>query len=158
MPKYFDLEIQILNELCFVCSWDTRRWIKSKNTIRLILMHHRQNPTEIQILFESSSGFWRCYYCGKIAIFRKNHAASIFTFKMEAVWVSETLVSYYKSTRRRPWLESSAPWKPQIWLHLMSCFRVLFTFETYCFAVTYTNIFICAGLRAVWSGFESRQN
>jgi hypothetical protein len=27
--------------------WDTRRWIKSKSTIRSILTHHRQNPTEI---------------------------------------------------------------------------------------------------------------
>jgi hypothetical protein len=30
-----------------VCSWNTRRWIKPKNTIRLILIRHRQNPTEI---------------------------------------------------------------------------------------------------------------
>jgi hypothetical protein len=28
--------------------WDTRRWIKSKSTIRSILTHHRQNPTEIR--------------------------------------------------------------------------------------------------------------
>jgi hypothetical protein len=28
-------------------SWDTRRLIKSKSTIRSILTHHRQNPTEI---------------------------------------------------------------------------------------------------------------
>jgi hypothetical protein len=27
--------------------WDTRRWIKSKSTIRSIPTHHRQNPTEI---------------------------------------------------------------------------------------------------------------
>jgi hypothetical protein len=29
----------------FFC--DTRRWIKSKSTIRSIPTHHRQNPTEI---------------------------------------------------------------------------------------------------------------
>jgi hypothetical protein len=28
--------------------WDTRRWIKSKSTIRSIPTHHRQNPTEIK--------------------------------------------------------------------------------------------------------------
>jgi hypothetical protein len=37
----------IFNFLNFVCSWDTRWWIKSKNTIRLILIHHCQNPTEV---------------------------------------------------------------------------------------------------------------
>jgi hypothetical protein len=26
---------------------DTRRWIKSKNTLRLMLIHHRQKPTEV---------------------------------------------------------------------------------------------------------------
>jgi len=27
--------------------FDTRRWIKSKNTLRPMLMHHRQKPTEV---------------------------------------------------------------------------------------------------------------
>jgi hypothetical protein len=31
----------------FVCSCDTRRWTKSKNTTRSILIHNRQNPTDI---------------------------------------------------------------------------------------------------------------
>jgi hypothetical protein len=30
---------------------DTRRWIKSKNTLRLILIHHRQKPTEVIYAF-----------------------------------------------------------------------------------------------------------
>jgi hypothetical protein len=38
--------IYIFNSSIF---WDTRRWIKSKNTIRSILTHHRQNPTEINV-------------------------------------------------------------------------------------------------------------
>jgi hypothetical protein len=47
---YFDLfRFYLLSFIIFnfVCSWDTRRWIKSKNTIRLILIHHRQNPTKM---------------------------------------------------------------------------------------------------------------
>jgi hypothetical protein len=28
---------------------DTRRWIKSKNTLRIMLIHHRQKPTEVII-------------------------------------------------------------------------------------------------------------
>jgi hypothetical protein len=32
-------------------SWDTKWRIKSINTIRLILIHHRQNPTEVKILW-----------------------------------------------------------------------------------------------------------
>jgi hypothetical protein len=39
----------------FVCSWDTRRWIKSKSTIRSILTHHRQNPTSY---IPSNVGGW----------------------------------------------------------------------------------------------------
>jgi hypothetical protein len=35
----------VYNFCVFFWSWDTRRWIKSTNTIRLILIHHRQNPT-----------------------------------------------------------------------------------------------------------------
>jgi hypothetical protein len=27
--------------------FDTRRWIKSKNTLRPMLMHHRQKPIEV---------------------------------------------------------------------------------------------------------------
>jgi hypothetical protein len=42
--RFYVLSFIIFN---FVCSWDTRRWIKSKNTIRSILMHHRQNPTKM---------------------------------------------------------------------------------------------------------------
>jgi hypothetical protein len=42
--RFYLLSIIIFN---FVCSWDTRQWIKSKNTIRLILIHHRQNPTKM---------------------------------------------------------------------------------------------------------------
>jgi hypothetical protein len=38
----FVYNFQFLN---FVCSWDTRRRIKSKSTIRSILIHHCQNPT-----------------------------------------------------------------------------------------------------------------
>jgi hypothetical protein len=47
---YFDLfRFHLLSIIIFnfVCSWDTRRWIKSKNTICLILIHHRQNPTKM---------------------------------------------------------------------------------------------------------------
>jgi hypothetical protein len=46
---YFDLFRFYLLSITFnfVCSWDTRRWIKSKNKIRLILIHHRQNPTKM---------------------------------------------------------------------------------------------------------------
>jgi hypothetical protein len=36
--------VNIFNSSIF---WDTRRWIKSKSTIRSIPTHHRQNPTEI---------------------------------------------------------------------------------------------------------------
>jgi hypothetical protein len=43
---YCDI-LSIFLFLNFVCSWDTRRWIKSKSKIRSILTHHRQNPTEI---------------------------------------------------------------------------------------------------------------
>jgi hypothetical protein len=52
----FNLLSIIFNFFNFVCSWDTRRWIKSKNTIRLILIHS-QNPTEmIQLRFCLSWG------------------------------------------------------------------------------------------------------
>jgi hypothetical protein len=43
----FNLLSIIFNFYNFVCSWDTRRWIKSKSTIRLILTHHSQNPTKM---------------------------------------------------------------------------------------------------------------
>jgi hypothetical protein len=37
-----------LQSLIYIfCSWDTRWWIKSINTIRSILIHHRQNPTKM---------------------------------------------------------------------------------------------------------------
>jgi hypothetical protein len=48
----------------FLNFWDTRRWIKSKSTIRSIPTHHRQNPTESSwdtltsfLYFRSSSAF-----------------------------------------------------------------------------------------------------
>jgi hypothetical protein len=39
--------IYIFNSSILFVFSDTRRWIKSKSTIRSILTHHRQNPTEI---------------------------------------------------------------------------------------------------------------
>jgi hypothetical protein len=34
--------------LCnFSWFWDTRQWIKSINTLRLMLIHHRQKPTDV---------------------------------------------------------------------------------------------------------------
>jgi len=54
---YFDLFRFYLLSIIFnfVCSWDTRWWIKSKNTICLILIHHRQNPTKIMNLWSEWS-------------------------------------------------------------------------------------------------------
>jgi len=40
---YCDFLVYIFYSSIF---WDTRRWIKSKSTIRSIPTHHRQNPTE----------------------------------------------------------------------------------------------------------------
>jgi hypothetical protein len=40
------LSIFLIPQFCLFFL-DTRRWIKSKSTIRSILTHHRQNPTEI---------------------------------------------------------------------------------------------------------------
>jgi hypothetical protein len=66
----------IFNFLKFVCSWDTRLWIKSKNTIRSILIHHRQNPTEIivcvQIGDNEMGGVCRIYCNGCIHFTRWN--------------------------------------------------------------------------------------
>jgi hypothetical protein len=44
----------------------------------------------------------------------EGYAASIFTLKMEAAWLSKTLVYYHISAvskPRRPQNESSLPWK-----------------------------------------------
>jgi hypothetical protein len=44
---YCDILSVIFNSSILFVFWDTRRWIKSKSTIRSTLTHHRQNPTEI---------------------------------------------------------------------------------------------------------------
>jgi hypothetical protein len=47
------LEFLFLCLYIFFWFWDTGRWIKSKNTLRLMLIHHRQKPTEV-------TSSWRC--------------------------------------------------------------------------------------------------
>jgi hypothetical protein len=49
----FNLMSTIFNFFNFVCCLDTRRWMKSKNTIRSILIHHRQNPIKMLYYFPS---------------------------------------------------------------------------------------------------------
>jgi len=54
---------EVMNK--FLNFWDTRRWIKSKSTIRSILTHHRQNPTERSHgLFQATILTLTCKNCG----------------------------------------------------------------------------------------------
>jgi hypothetical protein len=75
----------IFNFLNFVCSRDTRRWIKSKNTICLILIYHHQNPTE-KVTVLSLLPFV-CYV---------HRSSSVFLFVAYAVLLNFSGVSWYK--------------------------------------------------------------
>jgi hypothetical protein len=50
--------VYIFNSSILFVFWDTRRWIKSKSTIRSKLTHHRQNPTETKYMFATINTRW----------------------------------------------------------------------------------------------------
>jgi hypothetical protein len=109
----------IFNFLNFVCSWDTRWWIKSKNTICLILIYHRQNPTEITL--ESLSA------CYNLAIFVYSVEFHIQVWHTAEGWnvyknVFVTFISYGEGLGRflqiYPSFTVFSKWFISLWIHL----------------------------------------
>jgi hypothetical protein len=97
-------------------SWDTRRWIKSKSTIRSIPTHHRQNPTEIIYYALVSSSKMRGVICAATQGTCATVAVSV--VRMWGYWTSTATTSSSCDS----WLLLCPSIRGAVWAPRYDCF------------------------------------